>query len=127
MLISDHDPAFYGRQSLLNTDQGIRGFLAVTNDLSVQCRNDIGLGTWVTDKFGMADDTDAISAARQSLPKHDSADFISELIAEMAEFDWRTASAPGLDEEERTMKLTFRGSGGYREIKTTASLAPCRR
>ena len=117
LFTSDHDPAFYGRLSLLNTDQGIRGFLAVTNDLSVQCRNEIGLGTWVTDKFGMADDFDAISAAAQSLPKHDSADFISELIEDMAEFDWRTASSPGLDEEERTMKLTFRGSSGYREIR----------
>ena len=27
------DPAFYGAHSLLNTDQGIRGLLFVTNDL----------------------------------------------------------------------------------------------
>ena len=50
---------FMGRYSLLNTDQGIRGFLAVTNDLSVECRNEIGLGEWVTDEFGRADDLDA--------------------------------------------------------------------
>ena len=111
------DPAFYGRHSLLNTDQGIRGFLSVTNDLSVECRNEIGLGEWVTDEFGRADDLDAISASVQSLPMHESATFIDEFIEELARFDWRTASAPGLSEYERTMKLTFRGSGGYREIR----------
>lgn len=117
LLISGHDPAFYGRHSLLNTDQGIRGFLSVTNDLSVECLNEIGLGEWVTDDFGRADDMEAISSSVQSLPMHDSAVFIDELIEDLAKFDWRTASAPGLTEEERTMKLTFRGSSGYREIR----------
>ena len=117
LLFSGHDPAFFGRHSLLNTDQGIRGFLAVTNDLSVECRNEIGLGEWVTDEFGRADDLDAISSSVQSLPMHDSATFIEELIEDLATFDWRTAAAPGLSEQERTMKLTFRGSGGYREIR----------
>ena len=117
LLPSGHDPAFYGRHSLLNTDQGIRGFLSVTNDLSVECRNEIGLGEWVTDEFGRADDLNAISSSVQSFPMHDSATFIDELIENLAKFDWRTASAPGLGEQERTMKMTFRGSGGYREIK----------
>ena len=112
-----HDPAFYGSHSLLNTDQGIRGFLSVTNDLSVECRDEMGLGEWVTDEFGRADDLDAISASVQSLPMHDSATFIDELIEDLARFDWRTASAPGLSEQERTTKLTFRGRGGYREIR----------
>ena len=116
-LSSGHDPAFYGRHSLLNTDQGIRGFLSVTNDLSIECRNEIGLAEWVTDEFGKADDLDAISASVQSFLMHDSAAFLDEVIEDLARFDWRTASAPGLSEDERTMKLTFRGSGGYREIR----------
>ena len=117
LLPSGLDPAFYGRHSLLNTDQGIRGFLSVTNDLSVECRQMIGLGEWVTDDFGRADDLDAISSSVHSLPMHRSAKFINDLTEELVQFDWRTASAPALNEEERTTKLTFRGSGGYREIR----------
>ena len=117
LLGSGHDTAFYGRHSLLNTDQGIRGFLAVTNDLSVECRDEIGLSEWVSDEFGGADDLDAISASVHSLSDSGFVTFMDELLGDLAEFDWRTASAPGLSDADRTMKLTFRGSGGYREIR----------
>ena len=116
-LASGHDPAFYGRHSLLNTDQGIRGFLAVTNDISVVCEDRFGLQEWVTGEFGRADDPDAITEALQSLLESVTTHFIRELMEDLAEFDWRTASASGLSENDRTMRLTFRGSGGYREIR----------
>ena len=116
-LPSGLDPAFYGRYTLLNTDQGIRGLLSVTNDLSVECRDEIGLQDWVTDELGRADDPNAISASVNSMPDHSSSTFLEELIQDLAQFDWRTSSTPGLSENERTMKLTFRGSGGYREIR----------
>ena len=114
---SGRDPAFYGRHSLLNTDQGIRGFLAVTNDISVVCEDRFGLQEWVTGEFGRADDLIAITEALQSLVGSSVTAFIAELMEDLAEFDWRTSSAPGLGEDDRTMKLTFRGSGGYREIR----------
>ena len=117
LVASDRDPAFYGRHTLLNTDQGIRGFLSVTNDLSIEYRDDIGLQEWVTDEFGRADDQEAISAAVKTIPDQGMTNFIDELIEDLAKFDWRTSSAPGLNEAERTMKQTFRGSGGYREIR----------
>ena len=116
-LASGRDPAFYGRYSLLNTDQGIRGFLAVTNDISIMCEDRFGLQKWVTGEFGRADDLDAITEALQSLLRSDTTTFVREMVEDLAEFDWRTASAPGLTESERTMKLTFRGSGGYSEIR----------
>lgn len=114
---SGHDPAFYGRYSLLNTDQGIRGFLSVTNDLSVEFGDEFGLQEWVTEEFGSADDPEAITSSLQSLAEHRSTTFIGELMEDLAQFDWRTASTPGLSEQDRTLKLTFRGSGGYREIR----------
>ena len=52
----------------------------MTNDLSVECRNEIGLAEWVTDEFGKADDLDAISASVQSFLTHDSAAFLDEVI-----------------------------------------------
>lgn len=118
---SDHgvglDPAFYGRHSLLNTDQGIRGFLSITNDISVLNLDTYELREWTADEFGGPDDASAISAAVRSLSSHSGKHFINELMTELATFDWRTSSAPGLDDHQRTVKLAFRGSGGYREIR----------
>ena len=111
------DPAFYGRHSLLNTDQGIRGFLAVTNDISVVSLDKFNLREWNALRFGSPDDTLAISEAAKSLALHGESHLLDELIAELAAFDWRSSTAPGLGDAERTVRRAFRGSGGYREIR----------
>lgn len=117
LLTSGPDPAFYGKYSLLNTDQGIRGFLSITNDLSVLGMDELRLREWVTDEFGSPDDQSAITVAIKSLLFHCQDSWIDEWITQLATFDWRTSATPGLDDRERTMKQTFRGSGGYREIR----------
>ena len=43
--------------------------------------------------------------------------FILEIAEKLSNFDWRSASAENLSEEEKTTKLVFRGSGGYRELR----------
>ena len=111
------DPAFYGRHSLLNTDQGIRGFLSITNDISVVSLDSFKLREWNAQDFGSPDDEDAISAAVESLSSHSKSHLLDELMAELATFDWRTSTAPRLDGDQRTIKRLFRGSGGYREIR----------
>ena len=111
------DPAFYGRNSLLNTDQGIRGFLSTTNDISVVNLELFRLREWNANEFGSPDDASAISAAVKSLSSHSEAHFLEEFMAELATFDWRTSTADGLNDTERTIKRAFRGSGGYREIR----------
>ena len=111
------DPAFYGRHSLLNTDQGIRGFLSITNDICVTNLDGLKLREWTAETFGSPDDENAVSAAIQSLSAHSEIHSIDELVTELAMFDWRTSSAPKLDDTQRTVKLAFRGSGGYREIR----------
>ena len=111
------DPAFYGRHSLLNTDQGIRGFLSVTNDIAVVNLDRFRLREWNAQEFGSPDDTNAISSAVESLSSHTEAHLLDELMADLATFDWRTSSAAGLNDIERTIKRAFRGSGGYREIR----------
>ena len=113
----DLDPAFYGRYSLLNTDQGIRGFLSITNDISVVNLDKFRLREWNAQEFGSPDDTDAITSAVQSLSSHSEAHLLDELMSELGTFDWRTSSASGLNDTERTIKRAFRGSGGYREIR----------
>ena len=111
------DPAFYGRNSLLNTDQGIRGFLSITNDISVVNLERFRLREWNAQEFGSPDNMHAISSAMSSLSSHPETHLLDELMAELAAFDWRTSSAAGLSDAERTIKRAFRGSGGYREIR----------
>ena len=112
------DPAFYGRHSLLNTDQGIRGLLSVTNDLCFLKMDKLRLWEWTPIDFGGAYDENVVTSAYESLEKHQPiTKFLNELMAVLADFDWRTSSTPGLNEQERTIKLTFRGSSGYRELR----------
>jgi len=112
------DPAFYGRYSLLNTDQGIRGLLSITNDLCFLNMDELRLLDWTPVEFGGAYDERIVKLAYESLSEqHRITSFLNELMTIMAEFDWRTSSTPGLNEQERTIKLAFRGSSGYRELR----------
>lgn len=123
------DPAFSGNSSLLNTDQGVRGVMYVTNDLCFleAKKGNLLLHEWKYDEYEDADvdnETSAISPkaiekAVKSLEKEEKiVNFIAQVNAVLAEFDWRSASDESLmKDEEKTSKLVFRGSGGYRELR----------
>jgi hypothetical protein len=111
------DLAFFGAHSLLSTDQGIRGFLAVTNDLCYVRADQLGLGGWVVQAPGAATDQEAVSEALDSLQEHGAAGFLDQIAELLANYDWKTSSAPGLTDDERLKKAAFRGSGGYKELR----------
>lgn len=111
------DPAFFGEHSLLNTDQGVRVVLHIANDLLWLSQEDFGLDEWELDADAAATDEAALKSALTSLRRREFADFVSDMAGAMAAFDWRSASAPDLSEDERTLRLAFRGSGGYRELR----------
>ena len=115
----DMDPAFYETYSLLNTDQGVRGLLFVTNDLCSILAEHLGLEDWLSSSSGAsgADDPDAISDELDDLDERPAAKFLDDLSAALAMFDWRTSRAPGLTEDERILKTTYRGGSGYRELR----------
>lgn len=112
------DLAFYGQYSLLSQDQGIRAFLHVTNDLCYVRADKLSLADW-----GRSDDLDGsdeqrVSKALQTLKKQVKiVNFLKELSASLATYDWRASSTPGLSEEESLLKAAFRGSGGYKELR----------
>jgi DGQHR domain-containing protein len=112
------DPAFYSQYSLIVTDQGVRGFLHVLNDLCFIRATKLDLRSWQVQRQAGANDTDAVTLAMATLRKHRVASFVSEIATVLANFDWRTSATPGLSEELRREKLVFRGSSGYREIRT---------
>ena len=114
----DGDLAFSGPHTLLNTDQGVRGVLYITNDLCYVRAKHLRLMEWGSGEEVGASDEEAVSSALESLPGHGDITSYLEAIADgLARYDWRTASAPGLDDDEKTAKLAFRGSGGYKELR----------
>ena len=114
------DLAFIGPFSLLNSDQGVRGILYVTNDLYYiqYLRQKLDLERWSTQQDLQKRDEEIIDDAIQFLTTDDAiASFTEEIAEVLAGFDWRSADAPSLEADAKTMKLAFRGSGGYRELR----------
>lgn len=120
------DPAFFGSNSLLTTDQGIRGFLTVANDLCFIRHEELGLADWEWDgiaagksakKKVAAVEEDQVASALKSLNKTSVDSFLEEMAKGLATYDWRTSSTPGLSEDERLHQAVFRGSSGYKELR----------
>jgi hypothetical protein len=119
------DLAMFGENSLLATDQGIRGFLFVVNDLLFVAEDRLQLRAWTWEsvfegagaKKLAATEEDAQALALDSLRKTSIAGCLDEIAQRLAEYDWRTSSTPELPEEQRKAKLVFRGSSGYKELR----------
>lgn len=111
------DAAFGGPHTLLNQDQGVRAVLHVSNDLCFVAYNQLGLDEWVVKQEANSTDPGEITKALKSLQKREFLGFLQAMASQLASFDWRTANTPTLSERERTAKLVFRGSGGYKEFR----------
>lgn len=113
-----HDPAFVGPKTLLNQDQGIRGWSLAMNDLLWSQAIPLKLDQWECDQVDVGETRDEdIDACLESIQKEEFAKPIIEAITYLAEFDWRTFDAPGLDEVEQQIKAGYRGTGGYSRIR----------
>ena len=113
----DDDLAFYSPNSLLATDQGVRGFLHVLNDLFYQRAAAMKLNDWRPDDRSSADPLTSVERELEALENQEFTGFVSEIVTRLASFDWRTSSAPELSNELRRAKLVFRGSSGYKELR----------
>jgi len=115
----DVDLAFFGPNTLLNQDQGLRVLLQVTNDLCYVRADALRLHEWGGDEQERTDDEEAVREAVKSLRQRKrTMELIKELAECLASYDWRASSAPGLTEAERVRKASFRGSGGYKELRS---------
>ena len=112
------DPAFVGRFSMLASDQGVRGFLQVCNDVSFQSRNDIPFGEWQRPTSAAATNIEEVSATLEQLRLESRiSDFIERLTDDISKFDWRSAVTPGLPTEVESFQSRFRGGSGYRQVR----------
>lgn len=113
---AEGDPAFSGGYSLLATDQGVRGFQHVVNDLSYIRQRQLGLADW-RDAGDIADvSAENVAEVGKTLPAGVLA-FLTGIAEGLATYDWRTSSFPGLSENDRLTKAALRGSGGYKELR----------
>lgn len=97
-----------------------------TNDFSFifATSGELPLQEWKFDEADVSDnDTNGISstlldkAIKSLFNETEIVNFIDLITKELAEFDWRSASSDSLSDEQKTTKLVFRGSGGYRELR----------
>jgi DGQHR domain-containing protein len=114
---AEADPTFYGDTSLLSTDQGVRGFLSIVNDLCYIRAQEIELAEWVLDGNARPTEEEAVNSAIASLKKQKAGEFLTQIAEALSKYDWRTSSAPGLSEDDRKRKAALRGSGGYKELR----------
>lgn len=114
---TDGDAAFIGPYSLIATDQGVRGFLQIINDVTYFSAAKWKLNEWYSENSSTAADVEAVTQAVKSFEKTAAASPLKALIKSLSLFDWRTSGTPDLEEKIRRGKLVFRGSGGYKELR----------
>ena len=111
------DPAFSGKNSLLNTDQGVRAVLHVFNDIFYELAQNLELSKWEEISGETDSKYDLIKANLASLEHVKFKEAIDQLSRILSEYDWRTSNASSLKEEERQLKMRFKGSSGYKELR----------
>lgn len=114
-LTPELEPAFNGKKTMLNQEQGVRGVLAVTNELFFRMAvRDRSAFEWRSLTPGGGETSIAeVTEELASLKEKPIAATIDSVSRSIAAFDWRSADAEGLSDNVRLLKRAFRGSGGY--------------
>ena len=113
-----HDPAFGGRYSMLATDQGVRGFLQVCNDISYHQRHEVPFADWGRPRSADATNQEEVTEALEDLRNLKGiVDFIGILAADISKFDWRSAVTPKLPSNVEIFQSRYRGGSGYRQVR----------
>lgn len=114
---SSDDPAIVGDKTLLASDQGVRGFHMVVNDLAYIGARDLLLSKWQVDESLAEEANDPLQFVLEELADSSIGEFIRELGNSLAAYDWRNSQAPGLQPSEKESKLALRGAGGYNVLR----------
>ncbi|MFJ4159595.1 DGQHR domain-containing protein [Microbacterium testaceum] len=111
------DPAFAGPFTLLATDQGVRGFQSVINDLCYVRNRELALAAWRDLSAAPEVTPEYIAIAAATLADEPVYSFLTQIAESLAGFDWRSSGFPGLNEQERLRAAALRGSSGYKEMR----------
>lgn len=111
------DQPIFGKHSLISSDQGVRGFLNVMNDIFFLSSIRWKLRSWQASENAGAGDETAVTRAILSLQSTEIPAYQGKIAKVIAKFDWRSSNAPSLDNQSRRLKMAFKGSGGYKELR----------
>ena len=112
------DLAFLGPKTLLNQEQGVRGFCIALNDVLYRSASRLQLDQWRMDDIDAGETrSEDIDRSLKEMEGQPFLDEISQAIATLADFDWRSSDAPDLTPEEELTKVGFRGTGGYGRVR----------
>jgi len=115
---SDTDLAIRSKTSMLNQDMGIRALFMVANEIFYARSTEWKLAEWqIITSETASTDFRQIDDALTSLSHARFRARISELAVEIARFDWRSFDGPEVSIEQRQIKRTYRGSGGYGALR----------
>jgi hypothetical protein len=114
---ADEYAPFVSSYSLLTSDQGVRGVLSAFNDLCYVDSDRLVLDRWRMQEVTEGYDEASISAALNAINKQPVAAFLRAIAAQLALYDWRTSSTPGLSDDQQRLKTALRGGSGYRVIR----------
>lgn len=119
------DPAFVGPYTLLATDQGARAIMKTLNSMFLVRYAELNLEDWESEfPSDVINDDDVSEALRQLSRKKEINNYLEGIAAALfyKDFDWRTSSAPDLenDMEARQLQSAYRGSSGYSILQQRA-------
>ncbi|MCT1524147.1 DGQHR domain-containing protein [Sphingobacterium hotanense] len=117
------DPAFDSKFSLLSSDQGVRGFMHIINDMTYKVaeEKDIRGIKWSIDDEEIKEDKidpQDLDVLIEDIEKSGVSDFLKKICGTLVAFDWRTSSEPNLNMLQRRQQMVFKGSSGYKELRT---------
>lgn len=99
----------------------MRGILALSNDLfyllAQKERNSFEIEPEYS-TIGSETENLHVDIAVSALKKHAIYGYIDEFAKFASSYDWQSADAPSLTEDEKLKKRAFRGSGGYVAIRS---------
>ncbi|EMN1928365.1 DGQHR domain-containing protein [Burkholderia ambifaria] len=109
------EDAFSGPNTLLGTDQGVRAVLVIFNALNQVAYSELDLESWESERVSDEPDEDEVTEALTEFSQYKRPNtFLSAISRALVDgVDWRTSSAPGLDQNQRTEQSVYRGSSGY--------------
>lgn len=117
----ERDPAFYGGGSLLATDQGFRSACFAFNSLCQVVFQELELIDWHTHTQSEPSVEAVDTCLRELRSKQQILNFLKAVASQMVTgMDWRTSSAPGLDERQKADQAQYRGSSGYSALNKAA-------
>ena len=115
-LLHNLPPAFSGEHSLLATDQGVRAIHNIFNAVFQHDPDAFDLQSWQSDD--VMEESPSEERITQELRSLEKLKTVNQAIRLMSDalingFDWRLSSAPGLDDQEKKIQGSYRGSSGY--------------